>query len=326
MGGLPRAPMMTATCTKCDRPAVTHLRYAGTRLCRDHFLRFFDERAKHEVARQGRLPSGRIAVALSGGKDSVSLLHWLHGLVAGRPDVELVAVTVDEGITGYRDATLPICKRLTEQLGVPWHTIATKDLAGYTIDDYAAGRAGPDADGKDRASCGACGVFRRTGMNRLARELGCNAIATGHNLDDQAQTILMNHLKGDLERAARLAPHAEEDAARHPGLVPRLMPFRHIPEKEVLLYAILNDLPIHQDAENGGECPYAQRSHRFFLRDMLVKLEEQTPGTRHALVRGQDRLKPILAAALPSMAVVSCPTCGEPTSGASCVACSLRSS
>jgi uncharacterized protein (TIGR00269 family) len=131
----------------------------------------------------------------------------------------------------------------------------------------------------------------------------------------------MNHLKGDLDRAARLAPHTEEDAARHPGLVRRLMPFRAIPEKEVLLYALLNGLPIHDEAE----CPYAARSHRFFLRDLLVQLEEQNPGTRHALVKGQDRLKPILAAALKPLPVASCPDCGEPTSGERCVACSLRS-
>ncbi len=308
-------------CSKCDAPAVITLRYAGTSLCRKHFLRFFDERAKHELTRQGRIPDGRLAVALSGGKDSVSLLHFLAGATKDNPKIELVAVTVDEGIAGYRASSLAICERVTKGLGVPWHLAKTQDLAGYSIDDYAAGTAGPKADGKERPACGACGVFRRLGMNKLARELGCSAIATGHNLDDQAQTILMNHLKGDLDRAARLAPHTEEDAVRHPGLVPRLMPFRHIPEKEVLLYAVLNGLPLHDEAE----CPYAARSHRFFLRDMLVQLEEQNPGTRHALVRGQDRLKPILAAALPRIAVSSCPDCGEPTSGARCIACSLRS-
>lgn len=308
-------------CTRCPRDAVITLRYAGTSLCREHFLRFFEERAKHELSRQGRLPEGRIAVALSGGKDSVSLLHFLAGVTRDNPKVELVAVTIDEGIVGYRSSSLDICQKVTQALGVPWHRIETKAMAGYTIDAYAAGAAGPNAAGQPRPACGPCGVFRRLGMNRLARDLGCSAIATGHNLDDQAQTILMNHLKGDLDRAARLAPHTSEEAGKHPGLVPRLMPFRHIPEKEVLLYAVLNGLPLHDEAE----CPYAARSQRFFLRDLLVKLEEQSPGTRHALVRGQDRLKPILAAALPPIAVSSCPTCSEPTSGARCVACSLRS-
>jgi uncharacterized protein (TIGR00269 family) len=270
-----------------------------------------ERRAKAEVARQGRLPAGRVAVALSGGKDSVAALHFLAKLAHGNPRVELVAITIDEGIAGYRSSALDVCKQVTGQLGVAWHVVRTQDLAGYTIDEAAAKTA--------HSVCGPCGVFRRLGMNRLARELGAAALATGHNLDDQAQTVLMNHLKGDLDRLARLAPHTAADAARHAGLVPRLLPFRAIPEKEILLYALLEGLPIHDEAE----CPYAARSHRFALRDVLMGLEEQTPGTRHALVRGQERLKPILQAALPPLAVASCPACGEPTSGA-CVACSLK--
>lgn len=302
---------------------MVELRYSGTSLCRDHFLRFFEERAKREVARQGRLPAGTIAVALSGGKDSVSALHFMRRLVEGRPGIQLAAITVDEGIAGYRDSALDICRRVTDEWEVPWHVVRTKDLAGYAIDEYAAGAAGPRGDAlpkAERPACSACGVFRRAGMNRLAREIGAAAVVTGHNLDDQAQTVLMNTLKGDLERAARLAPHTEEDVAHHPGLVRRILPFRSIPEKEVLLYAVLHGLPLHHEAE----CPYAARSHRFALRDMLVKLEEQTPGTRHALVKGAERLKPILQAALPAMAVASCPECGEPTSGALCKACEMR--
>jgi uncharacterized protein (TIGR00269 family) len=299
-------------CSKCPEPAVAFLRYAGTHLCRAHFVQSFERRAKAEVARQGRIPEGRVAVALSGGKDSVAALHFLRKLTKDHPRVELLAVTVDEGIAGYRDSALAICKDLTEHLGIAWHVARTQDLAGYTIDAAAA---------KTPASvCGSCGVFRRLGMNRLARDLGAVALVTGHNLDDQAQTILMNHLKGDLDRLARLAPHTAADAARHDSLVPRLLPFRNLPEKEVLLYALLEGLPIHDEAE----CPYATRSHRFALRDVLMGLEEQTPGTRHALVRGHERLKPILQAALPPLPVASCPECSEPTSGDLCIPCSLK--
>lgn len=309
-------------CSKCPEPAATFLRYAGTHLCRSHFLQSFERRAKAELAKQGGLPKGLTAIALSGGKDSVALLHFLHRLTQENPTVRLAAISIDEGIAGYRSSALAIAQAVTQRRGVPWHVVRTQDLAGYTIDGYAAGTHGPegDAPGAPRAACGPCGVFRRLGMNRLARELGAAAVATGHNLDDQAQTVLMNHLKGDLERLARMAPHTGRDAARHEGLVPRLMPFRSIPEKEVLLYALLEGLPLHDEAE----CPYATRSQRFALRDVVMGLEEQTPGTRHALVKGQERLKPILQDALPPLPVTSCPGCGEPTSGERCVPCSLR--
>lgn len=319
------------TCTKCDAPAVTHIRYSGQRLCREHFLRFFDERAKAEVAAQGRLPKGTVAVALSGGKDSVSLLHFLHGLTRERRDVDLVAVSVDEGIAGYRDGALRICEQVTKDLGVPWHVVCTEDLAGYTIDAFAAGTAGPDGDAAQRLkvaapaedreqadprpSCGPCGVFRRLGINTVARDLGAVAVATGHNLDDQAQTVLMNVLGGDADRLARLAPHTDPQ----PGLVPRILPFRRIPEKEVLLYALLHGLPVHDEEE----CPYAARAQRFALRDVLLDLEKATPGTRHRLVAFQEKVKPALVADRSGEAAeaATCRDCGEPTSGDTCRAC-----
>ncbi|MGB1697388.1 MAG: TIGR00269 family protein [Thermoplasmatota archaeon] len=299
------------SCSKCAELAVTFLRYSGAHLCKAHFLRFFEKRAKQAVHDQGRLPKGTIAVALSGGKDSVSALHFLHKLTANRPDVDLVAVSVDEGIDGYRDSALDICKELTDQLNVPWHVVSVKELGGYTIDEYSE-----KADG--RAPCGPCGVFRRMGMNQVARDLGCAAIATGHNLDDTAQTILMNVLKGDTDRLARLAPHNVNQ--RVEGLVPRMIPFRTIPEKEVLLYAILNDLPLHHEAE----CPYAARAQRFMLRDMLLELEGRTPGTRHSLLRFHDRVKPLLMEDLGVIPVQACPKCGEPTSSERCKACDWK--
>jgi uncharacterized protein (TIGR00269 family) len=316
----PGKPVASSTCSKCSAAAVTHLRYSGTSLCREHFLEFFEKRAKAEIAKQGRLPQGKIAVALSGGKDSVAALHFMQKIIGDRPGIELVAITIDEGIAGYRDSALEICRKLCAECNIPWHVVKTKDLAGYSIDEYAAGVKGPDADGKPRASCGPCGVYRRAGMNRLARDLGAVAVVTGHNLDDQAQTALMNTLRGDLDRMARMAPHTAEDSGKHEGLVPRLLPFRSIPEKEILLYGLLNGLPLHHEAE----CPYAARSHRFEMRDIIMRLEDQTPGTRHALVKGAERLKPILQAALPAVTVSSCPECGDATSSGLCKACELK--
>lgn len=324
---------MAPTCSRCDRPSVIEIRYMGQSLCSEHFRRFFRRRAQKELARQGRLPEGTIAVALSGGKDSVAVLHFLHSIIREHPRIDLVAVTVDEGIAGYRDGSIEICREVTAELGVSWHVVRTKDLAGYTIDDYASGAAGPaiPAEGEaregeagpmeapsaiERPACGPCGVFRRVGINQVAREVGAAAVVTGHNLDDTAQTILMNHLTGDVDRLARLAPHTE----RREGLVPRLLPFRLIPEKEVLLYCLLEGLPVHDEME----CPYAARAQRFRMRDVLLALEADEPGTRHRLVAGADRLRPVLVEANAGATMRACVTCGEPTSGDRCKACQLH--
>ncbi len=310
-------------CDKCSEPAVTLIRYSGQHLCGDHFVRFFERRAKLNVAEQGRLPEGVVAVALSGGKDSVACLHFLAKLSKPNPKVRLVAISVDEGIAGYREAALDIAKEVTTDLGVEWHVVKTEDLAGYTIDGYASGKAGPRGEaaktlrvqapnGDPRAACGPCGVFRRQGLNQAAVRLGAAGIATGHNLDDMAQTILMNSLNGDVDRLARLAPHAESQE----GMVKRLLPFVNIPEKEVLLYCLLEGLPVHDEAE----CPYAARANRFAMRDILLGLEDKQPGTRHGLLKFQERLKERLPAGAAGT-LSACTTCGEPTSGAVCRPC-----
>ncbi len=295
---------------------MTYIRYSGQHLCADHFVRFFETRAKLELSEQGRLPEGLTAVALSGGKDSVACLHLLSKVAAKNPKLELAAISIDEGIAGYRGSALDICKEVTTQLDVPWHTTSIKDLAGYDIDAYASGAAGPDADGAERPACGPCGVYRRLGMNQLAKEIGADAVATGHNLDDMAQSILMNVLNGDAERLGRLAPHKSGQE----GMVRRILPFRTIPEKEVLLYAILEDLPLHHEAE----CPYAARANRFALRDQLLEMEARQPGTRHRLVAFHDKVKPLLEAAEERPTLQACPQCEEPTSGDLCKACVLR--
>ena len=274
--------MAGASCSKCSAPSVTHIRYSGQHLCGDHFVRFFEKRAKLELANQGKLPDGLTAVALSGGKDSVATLHLLHKIAAGNPKLQLAAVSVDEGIAGYRESALEICKQVTEERDIPWHTISIHELAGYDIDGFVG-------DDPEKRACGPCGVFRRMGMNQVARDLGAQAIATGHNLDDMAQTVLMNVLNGDPERLARLAPHDADRA--QPGLVRRILPLRTIPEKEVLLYALLEGLPLHDEAE----CPYAARANRFAMRDVLLGLEADQPGTRHRILAFQDKVKPALA-------------------------------
>ncbi len=311
-------------CSKCKDPAVTHIRYSGQHLCGPHFVRFFEKRAKMNVAEQGRLPEGQVAVALSGGKDSVACLHFLHKISKDNPKVSLLAISVDEGIDGYREGALEIARDVTSERQIPWHVIGTKELAGYTIDDYASGAAGPageaakmlrvlpPGEASSRPSCGPCGVFRRVGLNRVAMQKGATAIATGHNLDDMAQTILMNVLNGDVDRLQRLAPHTEPQE----GMVPRILPFRNIPEKEVLLYCLLEGLPTHDEAE----CPYAERANRFAMRDILWGLEADQPGTRHGLLKFQDKLKERLPE--PTMApATACTECGEPTSGDVCRSC-----
>lgn len=293
-------------CDRCDAPAVIDQPYAGAHLCATHFRRSVRERFRREMHRQfPRFPGGRIAVALSGGKDSSVALALTHAYFARRPGAEVVALTVDEGIRGYRAATVAASEELCRRLGVAHQIVGFQEKLGTTTDATAQRLGG-------LPPCGYCGVWRRQLLNRAAREAGADALVLGFNLDDLAQTVLMNVARGEIDRLRRMAPHRQRQA----GLVPRLAPLAQVPEREVYLYARLEELPFDH-----GVCPHAGRAARNVFREVVWRLEEELPGTRHALLRGRERLLEALDAAGPASEVARCSRCGEPSTGPLCRAC-----
>jgi uncharacterized protein (TIGR00269 family) len=295
-------------CSKCKKPAVTFIQYSGRHLCKQHFNDFFESRVKAEVRRQGGLPpKGIIAIGVSGGKDSVVALHMIKKIAAGRPNLQIHAITVDEGVEGYRPESIPVVERNCKLLGVPLHIVKFKEITGKTMDEIAK----IDSD----RECAYCGVFRRLCLNTEARRIGASYLVTGHNLDDTAQSILMNFCRGDVNKLARLGPHKTVQ----PGLIPRLEPLRAIPEKENALYAILNGLEVHI-----AECPYARSAQRNQFRAIINDMELQTPGTRHAIVSSYDQILPALEGKFSTGEAAKCKKCGEPTSGKVCMACEMK--
>lgn len=296
---------MAVTCSKCSNPAVTFIRYNGTHLCAEHFTEYVERRVKREVRKQRKdRRFKRIAVALSGGKDSSLALYLTHKIFSSH--AEIFAVTVDEGISGYREKTVELAKNLCNELGVNHHIVSFKEMFDVSMDEIAE-------KGDEIGTCTYCGVFRRACLNRTVRELKADVLVMGHNLDDVAQSILMNFVNADLEKLARLGPHERVQ----PGLVPRLLPLRLIPEKETFLYALLNNLPTSLD-----QCPYAL-STRGKFREIIDDLEEMNPGTRHSILQSYDSIKPLLLTLFPSTKLNSCKVCGEPTVGEVCKACLL---
>lgn len=298
-----------ATCGRCVASAVEWIRYSGEHLCREHFLEFVERRAKRELRSQVDLSGGgRIAIGMSGGKDSSVTAVLLARFLEARRDIELVGVTVDEGIASYRPAGIMSAARLCAQLGIEHRVLAYEDTAGRTMDQIVSLDA-------EAIPCSYCGPFRRHALNQAARDAGADYVATGLNLDDTAQSILMNVTRGDIEKLARLGPHE----SRQPGLVPRIQPLRMIPEKEVYLYALLRGIGFHD-----ATCPYAERAQRGRFRDIVHRLEEASPGTRHAIVSGYDQMRPLLQAKYPPAELRACSRCGEPTVNEVCKACELR--
>jgi uncharacterized protein (TIGR00269 family) len=252
-----------------------------------------------------RFGRGTLAVALSGGKDSAVALALTHRYFRRRPTVRVVAVSVDEGIAGYRAATLEAARRLTDSLGVEHRVLRASEELGTTTDRAALELA-------STVPCSFCGVWRRQLLNRGALAVGADAIVLGFNLDDLAQTVLMNLVRGDLDRLVRMAPHR----VRQPGLVPRIAPLATVPEREVYLYARLHGLRFDH-----GECPHAGRAARNLYREIVWQLEEAQPGTRQSLLRTHERLVERWLTADEVGAPDRCRVCGEPSSSEVCRAC-----
>jgi len=297
-------------CSFCGRRAVYDRRYAGVMLCDRCLIKSVEKRFRGAVAEHKLIsPGERIAVAVSGGKDSVACLHLLVGYCSWR-NCELVAITIDEGIKGYRDHSLPIVKENAELLGVKPFVVSFKQAFGTTLDQIVR-LAKRHKTGLN--PCTYCGVMRRSLLNQTARELGADKLATAHNLDDEVQAIMLNYVRADFSRLHRLGPIYPP----REGFVPRIKPLREIPEKETALYALLRELNVHL-----AVCPYAGGIH-IEIRDFLNDLEEKHPNSKFMILRMFDRLKPKIAQGMPEFEMRRCKICGEPTSANVCKACEL---
>jgi uncharacterized protein (TIGR00269 family) len=292
-------------CSKCSDRAIISERYRGLHFCQSHFIEDFERRAAETIQKNAMVKDGeRIALAVSGGKDSTALLLCLHKILADW-DMELIAVTVDEGIAGYRDDTIKAARAIAGKLGIEQKIVSFREEYGYDLDEMV--------QGKDTAPCTFCGVFRKNALNKMAKELGACKVATGHNLDDESQSVMMNYLKGDIQRLMRLRPKREQ-----PGLVPRIKPLRDIPEKEIALYCMVNG--VFADAR---ECPYAKLSLRADVRDMMNSLENLFPGTKQSTMLGFEKLAEMAKGMRTQVDLRACRKCGEPCVENLCKACEL---
>ncbi len=245
-----------------------------------------------------------IAVALSGGKDSAALLYMLTKIFHNRDDLKFFALSVDEGIHGYRAITLNNAEKVAKDFGVDFFQISFEEEFGFPLDELVAKQF-------EQAPCTFCGVLRRKLIDRKARELGATKVATAHNLDDEVQTVLINYIRGDIERLGRLNGRREE-------FIPRIKPLRVVPEKEVALYAFLAGIPIIT-----VDCPYAPRSFRFTVKKMLNEVERKHPGTKYSVMRGYERLSEFLPRAQPGTKLFQCERCGDASASRICKACEI---
>jgi len=264
-------------------------------------------------------PGDRIAFGLSGGKDSSVVLYIMSKILKPRRDMEFFAFTIDEGIKGYRDHSIKIAKGLCKELGIKHMVFSYKKFLGKTLDQKMKGiKKRPQAL---QTACSYCGVARRYMLNKISRDLKATKLCVGHNLDDETQSIIMNYIRGDMAKASRMGAVTDYSIAKIKGnvFVPRIKPLREIPEKEVGLYAMLNDLEVQED-----ECPYAS-GIRFEVRDFLNNMEAAHPGVKFSVLETFNKMLPLVRNFIEKQGIEIklCEKCGEPSSQDVCKLCEM---
>ena len=302
-------------CTGCKRREPFFFRpYSGQRLCKKCFTEAIEKKVRATIAKHEMFSfNDKIAVAVSGGKDSLSLLQILMKMVKLRPKASIVAVTVDEGIRGYRDEALEIATEKCKELEIPQHIVSFKELYGCTLDEIVA--KNKQRKENELTPCAYCGVLRRRALNVVARAFGASKIAMGHTLDDEVQTILMNVFRGDVARLAKEKPVTD---LVHPRFVQKVKPLCEIPERESALYAYVKKIKFQ-----ATPCPYASEAFRNDVRVVFNRMEEKYAGTKFTVFNFLERLRPALGAIEFKGNYEECRECGEPASGGLCKVCEL---
>lgn len=272
--------MARSLCAICKTARALIIRPKNhQKICKTCFITIFEEEIHHTITSTSLFsPGDKIAIGASGGKDSTVLASVLKTLNERYSyGLELVLLSIDEGIKGYRDDSLETVKRNAVQYEMPLKIVGYDELYGWTMDQVV------ETIGK-KGNCTYCGVFRRQALDRGAKMLGIKHVVTGHNADDVAETILMNLLRGDLPRLARSTSIVTGDESSD---VRRSKPLKYAYEKEIVLYAHHKKLDYFST-----ECLYSPEAFRGSARTLIKDLERVRPSAILDVVRsGEDMAK-----------------------------------
>ncbi|RLG77565.1 MAG: TIGR00269 family protein [Thermoprotei archaeon] len=294
-------------CDVCrSRSATFYQKHSGLKLCKHCFFADIEERVQAEIRRYNMFESSdKLLLALSGGKDSFVLLDII---VRVHDASKLVALSIIEGIRGYnRPEDVEKLRTITRKYGIDHIVVTIKEVIGYSVDDFV--EAQYSMYGMIKISpCTYCGLSRRRILNLYARKIGASRVVTAHNLDDEAQTYLMNLLRGDPARIIQV--HPLSPLLSH-SFVRRVKPLRKVYEYESTAYAYLKGFRFQET-----ECRYLELrpTLRARIRHYLYSLEDTSPGTLLRFVEFMDLLLEPYVKRQQLPELPRCSVCGEPTS------------
>lgn len=297
-------------CRKCDQKAMINMRQHKLALCKTHYPAWVVEQTERFIEKYRMFtPQDRLLVAVSGGKDSLSLwdILWQLGYAA---DGLYIGLGIDGGIH-YSDESQHLAEAFASARGLKLNVVSIPREYGETIPSIAErttrGRGKP---------CAVCGMSKRHVMNRVAREGDYTVLVTGHNLDDEAATLFGNTLNWAGSYLLRQGPVLE---ARHSGLVRKAKPLFRFYEREMAAYAMVRGIEYIYE-----ECPYAEGAKSIYYKELLNKMENDRPGAKLSFYLSflQAKENGLFASKADfeddlgedGAQLHNCPSCGQPTS------------
>ena len=296
-------------CKNCKLKPVIKLPNSQISLCKSCFIKYFERKVRKTIRQHKLFKKGQhIGIAVSGGKDSLTTLYVLHKIVTPQKTTKLTAILIDEGIKGYRDETFEFAKKICKELEVPLKSTSYKKEFKKTLDHILKNN--------DIKPCTVCGVFRRYLLNNMAQKLKIDVLATGHNLDDEAQSILMNQFRNNISASARLGPIT--GIKKDKKFIRRIKPLYFLTEKEIMTYAFIKNL-----ATPHNECPHSKNSYRGEMRKLINDFDKKYPSSKHSIINSFMEILPILKKNYKQSEIKYCKSCGEPSSQETCKTCKL---
>ncbi len=289
-------------CRKCGETAVINMRQHKLALCQEHFLAWMPEQTQRFIEKYEMFDhADKILVAVSGGKDSLSLWDILHHL-GYQADGLYIGLGIDGGI-GYSDESRRLSEQFAAEHGLTLNVVEVEAAYGATIPELA--RISNRGHGRP---CSVCGLSKRYIMNRAAYDGGYSVLATGHNLDDEAAVLMQNTLNWAGSYLVRQAPVLE---ASRPGLARKVKPLCRFYEREMAAYAIVRGLEYIYE-----ECPHAVGSTTLYHKEVLNQMEESRPGAKLQFYLSflQAKEQGLFALQAADAELHPCEKCGQPTS------------
>jgi len=289
-------------CRTCGQKALVNMRQHKLALCKEHYLEWIPDQTERFIEKYKMFTrTEKILVAVSGGKDSLSLWDILQRQ-GYQADGLYICLGIDAGLN-YSSESQRLTEKFAARRNLKLHIVDVQKEYGATIPQFAQksrrGRGKP---------CSVCGLVKRHVMNRIARDFGYDVLATGHNLDDEAAILFGNTLSWAGEYLLRQGPVLPET----PGLARKVKPLCRIYEREMLAYVLLHGIEYIY-----YECPFSAGSTSIYYKQLLNKLESDRPGAKLSFYLSflEARKSGLFAERQEIQAELHpCPNCGQPTS------------